>query len=131
MSHSGRTSFYHDPFVEQSRPQTLDEVLRCPAAVNGMTAPTALVSDEQIATVASLIEQRLLGQMASADAAHHHGDRTSRYQQEDRDSLRRGTGGARSWIRAAGTQMASPGKKIVQPTLNVVIGANNNSEFDR
>ena len=24
-----------------------------------------------------------------------------------------------------------PGKKIVQPTLNVVIGANNNSEFDR
>ena len=76
------------PFVEQSRPQTVDEVLRCPAAVNGMTAPTVLVSDEQIATVASLIEQRLLGQMASADVAHYHGDRTtSRYQQENRDSL--------------------------------------------
>ena len=56
------------PFGEQSRPQTVDEVLRCPSAVNGMTAPKALVSDEQIATVASIIEQRLLGQMASANA---------------------------------------------------------------
>ena len=45
------------PFVEQSQPATVDELLRCPAAITGMSAPTT--TTEQITSVASLIEKRL------------------------------------------------------------------------
>lgn len=74
------------PFVEQSCPQSVDDILKCPAAVNGMTPATHASTEEQIASVASLIEHRLLGQLTSVDTAHPKGSLME--EREDRSSER-------------------------------------------
>ena len=92
------------PFVEQSCPQSVDDILKCPAGVNGMTPATHASTEEQIASVASLIEHRLLGQLTSVDAAHPkgslRGEREDRSSERGRDHPERDYGATRSsWDR--------------------------------
>ena len=53
------------PFVEQSRPQSVQELLQCPAALSAMTAPARaeITTEQQIATVASAIQERIVAQL--------------------------------------------------------------------
>ena len=61
------------PFVEQLQPATVDELLRCPAAINGMSAP--MKPTEQITSVASFIEKRLVERMNDVMAYATHDGR--------------------------------------------------------
>ncbi|KAI0210811.1 hypothetical protein LSAT2_004411 [Lamellibrachia satsuma] len=61
------------PFVEQSQPQTIQELLQCPAALSAMAAPTrADVSQNQIATVAAAIEERIVAQLQTNERHRIH-----------------------------------------------------------
>ena len=66
------------PFVEQSQPQTIQELLQCPAALSAMAAPArADVSQNQIATVAPAIEERIVAQLQTNERHRIH-DRSPR-----------------------------------------------------
>ena len=69
------------PFVEQ----LVDKLLRCPAAINGMSEPTT--TTEQIISLASLIEKRLVERMngVMAYATHAGGPTVQESGQAERD----------------------------------------------
>ena len=53
------------PFMEQSQPQSIQVLLQCPAAWSTMTAPAKaeIKTHQQIATVASAIQERIVAQL--------------------------------------------------------------------
>ena len=57
------------PFVEQSQPQSVQELLQCPAALSAMTAPAKaeITPEQHIATVASAIQERIVAQLETRD----------------------------------------------------------------
>ena len=60
------------PFVEQSQPQSVQELLQCPAALSAMTAPAKaeITPKQQIATVASTTQERIVAQLETRN--HYH-----------------------------------------------------------
>ena len=112
------------PFVEQSQPQSVQELLQCPAALSAMTAPAKaeITTEQQIATVASAIQEKIVAQLETRnhyrDTRDHTPERspgrgrpTARYESPPRDigrNSQRGNYGRRPQTSGRTVRFESP-----------------------